>query len=85
MTNRATWWRRSTIGISQLGFDFLCLFLVLVLKAAYDLSYIFLVSPYFSWTATTYPLSPNPVKIIESYGLSLIIALMLPCRLKKTI
>lgn len=83
MTNRATCWRRSTIGISQLGFDFLCLFLVLVLKAAYDLSYIFLVSPYFSWTATTYPLSPNPVKIIESYGLSLIIALMLPCRLKK--
>ncbi len=56
---------------------------VLTLKVTYDLSYAFLVSSHFSWTATTYPLFPKVHKILESYVITLILSLILPHRLGK--
>jgi hypothetical protein len=52
--------------------------LTLMLKVTYDLSYVYLVSPYFSWTPAYYPLLANNIKIAESYILALIIGLTLP-------
>jgi hypothetical protein len=57
--------------------------LILMLKIVYDLSYIYLVSYYFSWTPAFYPLSMNITKIVESYILTVVMALTLPCRTKQ--
>lgn len=57
--------------------------LTLMLKVAYDLSYVYLISPYFSWTPAYYPFSANTTKIAESYVLAVVITLTLPCRARQ--
>ena len=52
--------------------------LILMLKVVYDLSYVYLISPYFSWTPTFYPFLANIIKIGESYVLAVVMALTLP-------
>ena len=56
--------------------------LVLLLKGMYDLAYTYLVSPRFSWTPTYFPLTINLVKVIESYILTLVVAAIIPRRVK---
>ncbi|SFM80624.1 hypothetical protein [Thermodesulforhabdus norvegica] len=57
--------------------------LVLLLKIALDLSYVYIVAPHFSWTATRYIFLPNKVKIVESWIFTLALALLLPYKIKK--
>lgn len=57
--------------------------LILSLKIALDVSYVYLVVPFFSWTPSRYPLDLNVLKVLESYMLTLGLSLLLPSRIKK--
>lgn len=57
--------------------------LILLFKATLDVTYVYVVSPYMSWTPPRYPLMPNSTKVLESYLLTLILALCLPSGVKR--
>lgn len=57
--------------------------LTMIAKTTYDLSYLHLVSPFFSWTPAYYPLFPNFTSVIESYLLCILLSLVVPRRMKK--
>lgn len=57
--------------------------LTIALKMTYDLSYAYLVSPFFSWTPAYYPFSPNSIALLESYFLAIVLGLMIPRQLRQ--
>lgn len=57
--------------------------LILLLRLSLDISYVYLVAPYFSWSETRYILAPNYFKLLESYFLTFVLALTIPFKVKK--
>ncbi|HDM75186.1 MAG TPA: hypothetical protein ENG51_01805 [Deltaproteobacteria bacterium] len=57
--------------------------LSLFFKGILDISYVYLVSPFFSWMPSRYPLAVDGLKIFESYLLTFGLSLVLPTRVRK--
>lgn len=57
--------------------------LTTALKVTYDISYAYLVSPFFSWTSAYYPFSPNSIALLESYFLVIVLGLTIPRQLRR--
>ncbi len=54
---------------------------VFLFRILLDLSYVFIISPLFSYSGLI--LNISPVKVIESYGAMLLLGFFIPCEVKK--